>query len=251
MKAVTSFIILTSSFGLTSSFQPSTIPITTSITSSTSSTSLYGYVPDGFTKESYAAFKAKEAEKNKRKKNLGGVGPKGFKSRSFQSFQEALERGEATHLMPVLNAKERYVCMYNNIVCCMCILLYWFDLLFFSFLLTLSIYLYYCYYYYRVRKGELKEEDIPYMQRGGAWDNSDVKGAKKVKWLKSDKDYASGGYKKEQSVSIFGKGAGLDWTGSRDKTGPSAFFNNSNNKKSTSVKKDDTPKKKKKNIFGF
>ena len=89
------------------------------------------------------------------------------------------------------------------------------------------------------------------MQRGGAWDNSDVKGAQKVKWLKSDKDYASGGYKKEQSVSIFGKGAGLDWTGSRDKTGPSAFFNNSNNKKSTSVKKDDTPKKKKKNIFGF
>lgn len=113
MKAVTSFIILTSSFGLTSSFQPSTIPTATSITSSSStSTSLYGYVPDGFTKESYAAFKAKEAEKNKRKKNLGGVGPKGFKSRSFQSFQEALERGEAAHLMPVLNAKERYVCMY-------------------------------------------------------------------------------------------------------------------------------------------
>ena len=42
------------------------------------------------------------------------------------------------------------------------------------------------------------------MQRGGNWDNSDLKGAKKVNWLKSDKDYDAGGYKKEQSVSIFG-----------------------------------------------
>lgn len=68
--------------------------------------SMYGYVPDGFTKESYAKFKAEEAKK-KQNKNLGRLGPKGFQSRSFQSFQEALERGEATHLMPVLNAKER------------------------------------------------------------------------------------------------------------------------------------------------
>ena len=54
----------------------------------------------------------------------------------------------------------------------------------------------------------------------GNWDNSDLKGAKKVKWLQSDKEYASGGYKKEQSVSIFGKGEGLDWTGTRGRTGP-------------------------------
>lgn len=80
-------------------------------------------------------------------------------------------------------------------------------------------------------------EDIPYMQRGGNWDNSDVKGAKKVRWLKSDKDYADGGYKKEQSVSIFGVGEGLDWTGSRDKTGPTAASG-----------KDDKPKKK---LFGM
>ena len=104
----------------------------------------------------------------------------GFQSRSFQSFQEALERGEAKHLMPVMNAKER------------------------------------------VKKGELKVEDIPYMQRGGNWDNTDVKGAKKAKWLKSDKDYAAGGYKKEQSVSIFGYGKGLDWTGKSSRTGPQA-----------------------------
>jgi len=94
------------------------------------------YIPDGFTKESYARFKEQERQKAA-KKNLGGVGPKGFKSRSMQSFQEALERGEAAHLLPVFNAKEK------------------------------------------IAKGELKLEDIPYMQRGGAWDNSDVKGAKK------------------------------------------------------------------------
>ena len=60
----------------------------------------------------------------------------------------------------------------------------------------------------------------PYMQRGGAWDNSDVKGAKKMKWLSSDKEYASGGFRKEQSVSIFGTGVGLDWTGTRGRSGP-------------------------------
>mmetsp|Transcript_24746 Transcript_24746/g.36670 ORF Transcript_24746/g.36670 Transcript_24746/m.36670 type:complete len:212 (-) Transcript_24746:2029-2664(-) len=138
------------------------------------------YVPDGFTKESYAKFKAQEARKKQEqaKKNLGRMGPKGFQSRSFQSFQEALEKGEASHLMPEFNAKER------------------------------------------VKKGELKVEDIPYMQRGGNWDNSDVKGAKKAKWLSSDKDYAGGGFRKEQSTSIFGYGAGLDWTGQRSKTGP-------------------------------
>jgi len=59
------------------------------------------------------------------------------------------------------------------------------------------------------------------MQRGGSWDNSDVKGAKRAKWLKSDKEYANGGYLREQSVSIFGFGAGLDWTGTKSRTGPS------------------------------
>jgi hypothetical protein len=28
----------------------------------------------------------------------------------------------------------------------------------------------------RVKKGEIKVQDIPYMQRLGSWDNSDVKG---------------------------------------------------------------------------
>ena len=59
------------------------------------------------------------------------------------------------------------------------------------------------------------------MQRGGKWDNTDIRGARnKKKWLASDKQYAAGGYKKEQSVSIFGVGKGLDWTGTQSKTGP-------------------------------
>lgn len=67
----------------------------------------------------------------------------------------------------------------------------------------------------KVQRGEIKKEDVPYMVRGGSWDNSDVPGAKRLRWLKTDKDYAKGGYKKEQSVSLIGSGPGLDWTGTR------------------------------------
>jgi len=66
----------------------------------------------------------------------------------------------------------------------------------------------------------IKQEDVPYMLRpGGSWDNSDVKGARRAKWSKTDKDYAQGGYKKEQSVSILGSGPGFNWTGEK-KQGP-------------------------------
>jgi hypothetical protein len=88
-------------------------------------------------------------------------------------------------------------------------------------------------------------------------DNADVRGAKKVKWSKSDKEYANGGYLKEQSVSIFGQGTGLDWTGTRDVGGPgqnpiaipkpkgykAPNFND--------LKKDDDDKPKKKGLFGM
>lgn len=57
----------------------------------------------------------------------------------------------------------------------------------------------------KVARGEIKREDIPYMQRaGGSWDDSDVKSAKKKKWTSYDKFYAAGGYKKELSAGIFG-----------------------------------------------
>lgn len=108
--------------GVVDAFSSSVLPKTR-----VSSTTVHGYVPSGLTKEQWEKIKKKEAEQ---KKNLGRVGPRGFKSRSMQSFQEALERGEAEHLLPVFNAKER------------------------------------------IAKGELKLEDIPYMQRGGAWVSS-------------------------------------------------------------------------------
>ena len=87
----------------TSAFQPPAAQ------TRSSSTQLWEYIPSGFTKDSWAAFKAKEKKQKEDqiKKNLGRVGPKGFQSRSFQSFQEALERGEAKHMMPVEFAKER------------------------------------------------------------------------------------------------------------------------------------------------
>lgn len=100
------------------------------------------------------------------------------------------------------------------------------------------------------------------MQRGGAWDNSDVKGARKMKWLQSDKEYAAGGFRKEQSVSIFGKGEGLDWTGTRARSRPPESAPGlapkfAKNYKAPNVKdikngasaKDE--KKKKKKLFGF
>lgn len=62
------------------------------------------------------------------------------------------------------------------------------------------------------------------MQRGGSWDNSDVRGAKRRRWLSSDKKYASGGFRREQSFSVFGYGAGLDWTGTRTKGGPESIL---------------------------
>jgi hypothetical protein len=69
----------------------------------------------------------------------------------------------------------------------------------------------------RLQKGQLRKDDIPYMVRGGSWDNSDVFGAKKIKWTREDRQYAKGGYRKEQSASLIGSGPGLDWTGSRSR----------------------------------
>ena len=67
------------------------------------------------------------------------------------------------------------------------------------------------------KAGKLKKEEIPYMVRGGSWDNSDVRFSKKRKWLRTDKEYAKGGYKKEQSASILGSGPGFDWAGTRSR----------------------------------
>ena len=118
-----------------------------------------GYVPDGMSPEQYRKIREKEKAASKQK-NLGAFGPQSFQSRSMQSFQQDLEKGKASHLMPVFNAKEK------------------------------------------LKKGKLKEADIPYMQRLGSWDNSDL-GKKKAK-KKSALD---------QRYNQNERPAGVDWMG--------------------------------------
>lgn len=126
-----------------------------------------GYVPDGMTPAQWKKYQEAE-RKQKAQKNFGALGPQSFKSRSLQSFQTDLEKGKASHLLPVMFAKDR------------------------------------------VKKGEIKKEDIPYMQRGGNWDDSDVKGAKKKQWNPIDKKYEA----------MKGPSKKVDWTGRQARTGP-------------------------------
>ena len=73
-------------------------------------------------------------------------------------------------------------------------------------------------YRQQLQQGKISKKDVPYMVRGGSWDNSDVFGARRLKWGKTDKEYARGGYKKEQSASILGSGPGFNWTGEQRNT---------------------------------
>ena len=120
----------------------------------------------------------KTQDKKRIGKDLGRLGPRGFKSRSMQAWQEAYERGEAQHEIAPFGYRQQ------------------------------------------LQQGKLKKKDLPYMVRGGSWDNSDV--AKnpwdRRKWSKLDREYANGGYKKEQSISILGSGDGINWTGEKRAT---------------------------------
>jgi hypothetical protein len=59
----------------------------------------------------------------------------------------------------------------------------------------------------KLKKGVIKKEDIPYMQRMGSWDNSDV--GKKKEWTETDKKY-------NQNAKEFT----FDWTGRNQRAGP-------------------------------
>lgn len=120
------------------------------------------------TPEQYKKLRSKE-KNDISKKNLGAFGPQSFQSRSLLSFQKDLERGNASHLMPMFDAKAK------------------------------------------LKSGKIKQSDIPYMQRQGSWDNSDL-GGKKRKWTNDDKNYQGTGWKP----------AGLDWSGNNQRRGPQA-----------------------------
>ena len=62
----------------------------------------------------------------------------------------------------------------------------------------------------QIKAGKIRQEDIPYMQRGGSWDNSDVRTAKKIQWNDDDKKY-------RPTVN-----PGLDWSGMGARKGPAA-----------------------------
>ena len=80
----------------------------------------------------------------------------------------------------------------------------------------------------KVRRGEIALKDVPYMQRGGSWDNSDLKGKKGwmktgfgmtafndgkadttnvKKWTKEDKTYSN----TKPDIGIFG--TAINWNG--------------------------------------
>lgn len=119
--------------------------------------------------------KIKQQDRNKMGKDLGRLGPRGFQSRSMQAWQEAYERGETGHAFAPFGYREK------------------------------------------LKKGEIRKDEVPYMVRpNGKWDNSDAGAfARRQKWTQKDREYAAGGYKKEQSISILGSGPGFNWTGEK------------------------------------
>uniref|UniRef100_A0A7S4WJ30 Uncharacterized protein n=1 Tax=Ditylum brightwellii TaxID=49249 RepID=A0A7S4WJ30_9STRA len=63
-----------------------------------------------------------------------------------------------------------------------------------------------------IEEGVIQPEDVPYMQRGGSWDNSDVKNAEKKEWNSIDKKFKE----KEQQFRL----DSVDWTGKKTRSGP-------------------------------
>ncbi|MEM1010229.1 MAG: hypothetical protein AAGJ35_14640 [Myxococcota bacterium] len=80
--------------------------------------------------------------------------------------------------------------------------------------------------YKKVRNGKLRPEDVPYMQRGGSWDNSDVKGAAKLSWRKEDTTY-----------NASKNPGGCDWTGQQKRSSPASTAKTKNPGKQEPPKK--------------
>ena len=106
----------------------------------------------------------------------------------------------------------------------------------------------------KVRTGEIPLKDVPYMQRGGSWTNSDLTGkgkgwmntgfgmyafndgkAKTAKANKFDKMYNPGSKRDGFSVGIFGEAGALDWTGRGARSGGGADFGRRSARRAGSV----------------
>merc|ERR1719269_358860 len=60
----------------------------------------------------------------------------------------------------------------------------------------------------KVRRGEIALKDVPYMQRGGSWDNSDITNKFSFKYNNA-----------KPNVGIFGDAGAVDWTGRGARSG--------------------------------
>ena len=108
-----------------------------------------GYVPDGMTPAQYAALKKKEAASKQKKLKFDGTSGMKFRSRSFAEFQKGRES-----LDPKVRAKYAYNMPMEKAA-------------------------------EKLKKGLIKPEDVPYMQRpGGMPDNSDLKKGFRLPWQK-------------------------------------------------------------------
>ena len=105
------FALLVLALPFAASFAPAT-PLAVTLRSS-SATLTMEYIPDGLSKAEWTKIKSKEAAA---KKGLGKIGARGFKSRSMESFQKAMEAGEATHLLPVFDAKKKVRKTYEQLM---------------------------------------------------------------------------------------------------------------------------------------
>lgn len=176
-QALTAMLLLLASCPNALAFAPK--PVASSGLASTTSLSATTVSPSSYVPAGLTPEQYRKIKQQDKKKtvgkDLGRLGPRGFQSRSMQAWQEAYERGETGHEFAPFGYRQQ------------------------------------------LQQGKIGKKDVPYMVRGGSWDDSDVIGnvLGRLKWNKTDKEYAKGGYKKEQSASILGSGPGLNWTGEK------------------------------------
>jgi hypothetical protein len=92
----------------------------------------------------------------------------------------------------------------------------------------------------KLKAGQLREKDIPYMQRLGAWDDSDIRGGggKKKAWRSEDEKYNANAAPPS-----------VDWMGRNQRSGGPARASPANSSNNNKAKKSNEQPKKK--LFGM